>query len=389
MSIEVIQAVDVNVSSHFRSVRLYYDLWDDQAGEIRGAQTMKLGASETFGDLKAELLEKFTGKDFIKLSHRYELRVQFKSYSRLSKQAFVPHDCDSVLRVVEAEESRWSGLIFLVLADMRRLTKSAYMSRDGQIGTPPQSRSRSRTASTSSDLASTLYPPVSNLQFTTDWVIYPEEIDGSEALEKINQYVVDIGVRSGTLHKYQFCKDLWREESVVVDDHRIWFFQLNDYSGAYSYIDVMPNVSVFCENDSNVIAISNSTTIRRHISTPKNKDPGALLKLRAGTKDEALEWQRAIQFRSETYTPQNENSMILLLEKIIENEEKIDFDKSISKTKDLTQFEGMLSNRYLREQFRTFLETQYSDEFLKFWEYAEDYRRYIISCLLVVLCRDL
>ena len=373
MSVEVIEALGISVQTHTRKVRLYFDLWDEMAGEVIGVKNVTLDASDTFGDLKMTMLEKFAGKDFCRLSHRYELRVQFRSFSRLSKRALIPHCKDSVLRVIEAEENRWAGMIYLVLTDMRKLPRASARSSESQSSSP--NRPRLRTSSTVSiDGAPVAYPPQSNLKFTTDWFISREEIDGIDVLAKLNQYILDTGTRSGRLQKFQFCKDTWREEHVIVDENRIWFLQSKDYSGAYSYLDLTPNLTVFCENDSNIITISN-ITMRRGAHVNAAKDFGVLLKFRAQTKEQAMEWQSAIQFRSEAFTLENENGTMIMMEKFMENEEKICFEESLSKVKELTQFEGMLSNFYLREQFRAFLESQYSDEFLKFWEYAEDYRR--------------
>lgn len=102
----MIGATSIVVQTTSKYVRVYFDLLDNYGGDMRGVKTVSVEADETFGSLKDRLFESFTNPEFCKLSHRYELRLHFKSFSRLHRISSRPHLQDTVLRVLETECER-------------------------------------------------------------------------------------------------------------------------------------------------------------------------------------------------------------------------------------------------------------------------------------------
>lgn len=119
--------------------------------------------------------------------------------------------------------------------------------------------------------------------------------------------------------------------------------------------------------------IQSKSRVRRLSTTGTSKD-ALQIRLKARSKEEALEWLKAIQIRREN-TYDEDNLKIMLAEKQMESVQEEIFHDDLEKLNGLINFEGMLENRYLRQHFQQYLKKSSSDEFLKFWEYAEDYRR--------------
>ena len=102
------------------------------------------------------------------------------------------------------------------------------------------------------------------------------------------------------MQKYQNCKSIWRDEYVVVDANRLWFYQLNENPGfAYSSIDITDSTKFSL--DDNIISIT--TTIHDASHSNKVIDPAVvsdellIIKLRARNELDAKEWMLAIQSR--------------------------------------------------------------------------------------------
>ena len=133
------------------------------------------------------------------------------------------------------------------------------------------------------------------------------------------------------------------------------------------------------EENNSVITIVNQprtaqskTRIRRMSSTMVSKD-ALQIKLKARSKEEALEWLKAIQSRRENVHDEDDLKM-MMAEKLMDGDQQQVFGNDVDKLKGLITFEGMLENRFLRQNFQKYLKKSSSDEFLKFWEYAEDFR---------------
>ena len=256
--------------------------------------------------------------------------------------------------------------IVKVIADLRKSDLSS--GRDFRV--------RVKTVSTA-DTPIDAILPVSQIPFTTEWLLPTINISGNTVLAHLNETVEATAVKSGRLQKYQAYKDLWRDEVVVVDETRIWFYQLNDLfvAGAYSYIDLVPDASAFIseENSCVIIIVNHARTTPKFRRSAGEKDAWTI-KLKAKSKEEALEWFTAIKTRRDNICDED-NLQILLAEEMMANDQKEIFQEDVCKFNEMAQFEGMMENRFLRQNFQNFLKRNFSDEFLKFWEYAEDFRR--------------
>jgi hypothetical protein len=102
-----------------RVTRLYFDI-TEELGDPRGYKMISVQKSETFADLKKKYAMKYCSAS-LGLREAQEgslsfltLNLMFRSISRLSRMQMTPHDTDIALRVLEDEEKRWPGFIYLV-----------------------------------------------------------------------------------------------------------------------------------------------------------------------------------------------------------------------------------------------------------------------------------
>ena len=151
--------------------------------------------------------------------------------------------------------------------------------------------------------------------------------------------------------------------NVAIDENRIWFTQLQETDGqVYSYIDLKPDATAFiAEENSSVICVSNfrmNKLRKKSLATDFHHHKDFIfVKLKAKSKDDALNWLHAIQSRKDIASS-SEDLEIFFAEKFIENEQKICFENDLNDLTALTQFEGMISNWYLLENFREYLKSQ-------------------------------
>jgi len=105
--------------SSARVTRLYFDTTED-LGDPRGYKLISIQKGETFREIKIRYAMKYCAASLGSRGAQdgsmtyFKLKLMFRSISRLSRAHMIPHEGDSVLRVLQNEEKQWPGFIYLV-----------------------------------------------------------------------------------------------------------------------------------------------------------------------------------------------------------------------------------------------------------------------------------
>ena len=106
-------------ASPARVTRLYFDT-TEELGDPRGYKLISIQKGETFREIKMRYVIKYCaaslGSKVVQDGSMayFKLKLMFRSISRLSRAHMIPHEEDTVLRVLQNEERQWPGFIYLV-----------------------------------------------------------------------------------------------------------------------------------------------------------------------------------------------------------------------------------------------------------------------------------
>lgn len=343
---------------------VYFNIVEDYI-DIRGCKGIQVRSNETFKSLKLRCLKQYA-QFSANLDCRYDIRVHFRSISLLPRKPLLPHDDDLVVRVLSSESKRWPGFIYVLLEN----TTNRF----------PLGSSVGNIRKNALDKVDNQIIPVPLVRLSCEWLLPDDNLNGKKVVGALNDIVDAVGTKAGRIQKYQQCKAAWCDVYAVVDESRIWFYGISEADAAFSFLELDKDLTCSIADDTTIVLKSNRSTSRqlqtgREIESSElliNNEPNEI-KLRTKSHKELIEWRLAIQNRYQALM-KSEDEEILFAEKMIEHDQKSFFENDIDAYNALTTFEGMIKNRYLRQKFREYLAKSYSDEFLKFWEYAEDYR---------------
>jgi len=400
------------------SVKLYYtEEWGANARQV-----VLQSEKETFHSLLLRLAE---ARSILASPREAELNygfvLRFVSTIRKPRAAIVPHAQERILSTLALWEEKWPGhvvlsLVYLSVGGMMRLSSSinkdgrAYSNLSTESGgggavverAPSSSSSSSSNSSNSSFVPScTEWIPASrsNMQYLVGHSSggngnqndsssqgtrsLPVHLRlGSNAIQqKIPDSIYDElsskAIKQGRLHKNMSCFGLagtspppvWLEEVFLLEEERLWFFNPKQAAEGpscihLSYIE-LEGGGVTTEY---VDTSPSCTTFLIHY----NNDSRGPMMLKAKTRDECEAWMEAINDR---YKDRFENDEFIRAENTMTCEAlRVSID-DVKRLTDLARFEGMLGNELLRKAFREFLHKAFVPESMKFWEYAEDFRR--------------
>jgi hypothetical protein len=202
-----------------------------------------------------------------------------------------------------------------------------------------------------------------------------DSLDSIPINEQLFRFVENNAIKGGALSMLNANseKKAWGEVLLFLWPCSLWIFEQTR-----SGIRTCQKVYSLAENDLAVYRPKNSSSYFS-VSVQASANGACFsktqeLKFKATTSQEAGNWCRQILDKDSEYLDED-NDVIFGIENMCSEMASNVFMKEVSEMYELTSFEGMLKNDYLRRVFQEWLSKQYVEEVLKFWLYAEDFRR--------------
>mmetsp|Transcript_22342 Transcript_22342/g.32548 ORF Transcript_22342/g.32548 Transcript_22342/m.32548 type:complete len:1042 (+) Transcript_22342:150-3275(+) len=332
--------METDIDTSGRVIKLYLNIGHQDGGHYK---SFRVSPVETFGSLTVRALDKVgvPRSDVPFFSIIVKFHEPFLASSRIGLR---PHADEVVCDVLEREALYHDGDLRLLLSDRRCETFQSNYSGDMTHSLHHQESKPNPVLQ--ADLCTEFIQPPVQIQS-----VYQESVP-----ETLLREVRSISLMHGRL-QYQSVKESWREMAVELTEDSLWMTRMSDTTNICSCIPLTPSTTVcfLDESSHSFVVISKGTHA-----------------FRAKSRIEMQLWMDALRSRSVLC---GENDVIFMADEYCARGEAEHTKRDVKILTESASFEGTLRNSYMRGHFRQFLRSNFAEESMLCWEYAEDFRR--------------